>query len=110
MYPVDYNGVRVLTTEQLAQAYECETVQISQNFLNNKDHFKEGKHFFKLEGNALKNLRLENIELQISPKARCLYLWPAAAQVVTARCSAQRRRGRCTTTLKRTTSTRRRRR
>lgn len=75
MYPVDYNGVRVLTTEQLAQAYECETVQISQNFLNNKDHFKEGKHFFKLEGDALKNLRLENIELQISPKARCLYLW-----------------------------------
>lgn len=75
MYPVNYNGVRVLTTEQLAQAYECENVQISQNFLNNKDHFKEGKHFFKLEGDALKNLRLENIELQISPKARCLYLW-----------------------------------
>ena len=41
MYPVDYNGVRVLTTEQLAQAYECETVQISQNFLNNKDHFND---------------------------------------------------------------------
>lgn len=75
LIPIEYRAERVLTTEQLAQAYECETVQISQNFLNNKNHFEEGKHFFKLEGDALKNLRLENIELQISPKARCLYLW-----------------------------------
>lgn len=36
MYPVDYNGVRVLTTEQLAQAYECEPQQIKQNFNNKK--------------------------------------------------------------------------
>lgn len=75
LIPIEYRAERVLTTEQLAQAYECETVQISQNFLNNKNHFEEGKHFFKLEGDALKNLRLENIELQISPKVRCLYLW-----------------------------------
>ena len=64
LIPIEYRAERVLTTEQLAQ-----------NFLNNKNHFEEGKHFFKLEGDALKNLRLENIELQISPKARCLYLW-----------------------------------
>ena len=75
MYPVDYNGVRVLTTEQLAQAYECEPQRIKQNFNNNKDHFKEGKHFFKLEGEALSDLRVENIDLQISPMTRCLYLW-----------------------------------
>lgn len=42
MYPVDYNGVRVLTTEQLAQAYECEPSHIIKNFNNNKDHFEEG--------------------------------------------------------------------
>ena len=75
MYPVDYNGVRVLTTEQLAAAYECEPKQIKQNFNNNKEHFKEGKHFFKLEGEALSDLRVENIDLQISPMTRCLYLW-----------------------------------
>lgn len=75
LIPIEYRAERVLTTEQLAQAYECETVQISQNFLNNKNHFEEGKHFFKLEGDALKNLRLENIDLQISPMTRTLYLW-----------------------------------
>lgn len=75
LVPVDYSGQRVLTTEQLAQAYECEPKQIKQNFNNNKEHFEEGKHYFKLEGEALKNLRVENIDLQISPKTRFLYLW-----------------------------------
>ena len=76
MYPVDYNGVRVLTTEQLAQAYECEPQRIKQNFNNNKDHFKEGKHFFKLEGEALSDLRVENVDLQISPMTLPLPLDP----------------------------------
>lgn len=72
---VEYKDVRVLTTEQLAQAYECEPQQIKQNFNNNKEHFREGKHFFKLTGDALRDLRVENIDLQISPMTRCLYLW-----------------------------------
>ena len=75
MYPVDYNGVRVLTTEQLAQAYECSTENIKVNFNANKDHFKEGKHFFRLDGELLKDLRVRNPYLQISPMTRCLYLW-----------------------------------
>ena len=57
MYPVDYNGARVLTTEQLAQAYECEPIQIQQNFNNNKGHFEEGKHFYKLIGDELKEFK-----------------------------------------------------
>lgn len=75
LIPVDYSGQRVLTTEQLAQAYECGTDNIKRNFSNNKEHFEEGKHFFKLEGDELKDLRGKNIHLQISPKTRCLYLW-----------------------------------
>lgn len=76
MVPVDYNGVRVLTTEQLAQAYECDTDNIKRNFSNNKDHFKEGKHFFKLEGENLKAFKNEvkNFPL-VGKKASCLYLW-----------------------------------
>jgi hypothetical protein len=65
----------VLTTEQVAQVYECESIQIQQNYANNKDRFTEGKHYFKLEGEELKNLRLENFELQISPMTRTLILW-----------------------------------
>jgi hypothetical protein len=72
---VEYKGKRVLTTEQVAQVYECESIQIQQNYANNKDRFTEGKHYFKLEGEELKNLRLENFELQISPMTRTLILW-----------------------------------
>lgn len=75
LVPVEYRAERVLTTEQLAQAYECGTDNIKRNFSNNKEHFEEGKHFFKLEGDELKDLRGKNIHLQISPKTRCLYLW-----------------------------------
>ena len=64
---IEQEGQPVLTTEQLAQAYECEGVQIKQNFNNNADRFVEGQHYFKLEGEALRKLRVENIDLQISP-------------------------------------------
>ena len=78
MYPVDYNGVRVLTTEQLAQAYECEPIQIQQNFSNNKGHFEEGKHFYKLTGNELKEFKAGPTGSKFSSQFKhtpCLYLW-----------------------------------
>ena len=75
LIPVEYRAERVLTTEQLAQAYECEPKQIKQNFNNNKAHVEEGRHYDNVEGDELKDLRVENIDLQISPKTRCLYLW-----------------------------------
>ena len=72
---IEHNNERVLTTEQLAQAYECDGKQIKQNFNNNADRFVEGQHYVKLEGEALRKLRVENIDLQISPMTRSLYLW-----------------------------------
>ena len=81
----------ILTTEQLAEFYECSTTRIKQNFNNNKDHFVEGKHYFKLEGEDLKafksmvenfdlaregtKLRVENFDPQISQMVRTIYLW-----------------------------------
>ena len=73
--PVEYSAQRIMTTEQLAEFYECDRMQIIQNFNNNKTHFVEGKHYFKLEGEDLKILRIENFDLQISPMTRTLYLW-----------------------------------
>lgn len=73
---VEYQGQRVLTTEQLAQAYECDVVNIRNNFKNNKKRFEEGKHYFKLTGeeftkfkaqfikNDPQNLQAENIDPQ----------------------------------------------
>jgi hypothetical protein len=72
---IEWQGQRVLTTEQLAQVYECEPANIKKNFNENKERFIEGKHFFKLEGEALQNLRVTNSDLQISFMTRCLYLW-----------------------------------
>lgn len=72
---VEHKGIRVLTTEQLAQAYGCEPNNIKKNFNVNKEHFEEGKHYFKVSGNELNNLRVTFSNLQISPKTRCLYLW-----------------------------------
>ena len=74
---LEHNSIRVMTTEQLAEAYGCSPKQIQQNFSNNRVRFIAGKHFFVLEGQDLQifRLRVENIELQISPKTRHLYLW-----------------------------------
>lgn len=54
---VEYSNQRVLTTEQLANAYGCEVINIQQNYVNNKSRFEEGKHYFKLEGEELKNFK-----------------------------------------------------
>ena len=54
---IEHAGERVLTTEQLAQAYECEPKQIQKNFERNRDRFEEGKHFYKLTGDALKEFK-----------------------------------------------------
>lgn len=78
LIPVEYRTERVLTTEQLAQAYECEPKQIKQNFNNNKGRFEEGKHFFKLTGDALRDFKVSLGESKISTTLKftsILYLW-----------------------------------
>lgn len=74
---LEHNAVRVLTTEQLAEAYGCKGIQIHQNFKNNKERFVEGKHYFKLEGSDLKAFKnsLENIESVVGSRAPSLILW-----------------------------------
>ncbi|MBQ0339700.1 ORF6N domain-containing protein [Providencia rettgeri] len=73
--PVQHNGVRVITTELLANVYETEINNIQQNFKRNKKRFIEGKHYFKVVGDTLNNLRLTVSHLQISAKVRSLILW-----------------------------------
>ena len=75
LVPVSYNNIKVITTEQLAEVYGCETVNIRKNFKTNASRFSEGKHYFKIEGKELNNLRVTCSNLQISPKTRSLILW-----------------------------------
>ncbi len=74
---LEHNEVRVMTTEQLADAYGCDSRNIKQNFNNNKERFEEGKHYFRLEGAELKAFKrqVENIDLPLSRFASTVYLW-----------------------------------
>lgn len=72
---VSYKNQRVCTSKQLAQLYGTEEIRIQQNHTRNAARFEEGKHFHKVAGQALDDLRLSFSELQISPKARNLILW-----------------------------------
>ncbi|STC83610.1 Ant antirepressor protein from prophage [Escherichia coli] len=55
--PIAYNQIPVITTELLAQLYGTETVNIKMNFSRNSARFVQGKHFFKLEGNELREFK-----------------------------------------------------
>lgn len=54
---ISYRDALVLTTEQLAEAYACTTKQLRMNYANNKERFREGVHFFKLEGQNLSDFK-----------------------------------------------------
>ena len=75
LMPIEYSNERILTTEQLADFYECNTDNIKKNFNSNREHFIEGKHYFRVEGEALNKLRVTESYLQISSMTRSLYLW-----------------------------------
>ena len=74
---LEHNDIRVMTTEQLAEAYGCDVQHIKQNFNNNKERFTEGKHYFRLEGAELKSFKrqVENFDLPVSKFASAMYLW-----------------------------------
>ncbi|EJJ3882879.1 ORF6N domain-containing protein [Salmonella enterica] len=73
---IEYRGQRVVTTEQLAAGYGASVKNIQDNFLNNRQRFIEGKHFFRVEGDELRELknRPEIIGL-VGKNARSLTLW-----------------------------------
>ena len=54
---VEYNGTRVLTTTQLAEAYGTDNKTLSYNFNYNRDRSIEGKHYICLVGDDLKAFR-----------------------------------------------------
>ena len=73
---VEYKNLPVLTTEQLADFYGTDPVRIRQNHLRNAERFTEGKHFFKVEGEHLKDLKKSlTISKILSPNARSIILW-----------------------------------
>lgn len=54
---IEHEGIRVLTTQQLAESYGTDTKSISYNFNHNRDKYFKGKHYFILQGDQLKAFR-----------------------------------------------------
>ena len=72
---IEMQGMRVLTTAQLAECYETTTKIISQNFKRNSDRYEEGKHYICLKGDELRAFRA-NLQIEDLPKnLNVLYLW-----------------------------------
>lgn len=70
----EYKDIRVLTTQQIAEAYGTDNRVISNNFNRNKDRYTEGKHYICLEGESLKDFKT-NHQFDESSKINKLYLW-----------------------------------
>lgn len=73
---IEIEGVKVLTTKQIAKAYGVKPDIIGYNFRYNKERYVEGKHYIMLEGQVLREFKATNVEIQRSlPKISKLYLW-----------------------------------
>lgn len=54
---INHNNQRVLTTVQLAEAYGTDSDYVNRNYNNNKERYKEGKHYFFLQGKTLREFK-----------------------------------------------------
>ena len=73
---IEQQGVRVLTTAQLAECYGTDSKVIHDNFAYNKKRYEEGKHFICLKGTELKEFKNlpENFGV-VDKRSPVLYLW-----------------------------------
>ena len=73
-----YKGIPVVTTETLARAYEVKPINIQKNFSVNKDRFVEGRHYYTVSGNDLRELKhrlTESKSVKIARNVNALTLW-----------------------------------
>lgn len=71
---IEQDGVRVLTTSQISEAFEADMQIITNNFNRNKNRYIRGKHFFLLEGQDLRDFRATN-QIDLPLNVTKLYLW-----------------------------------
>ena len=72
---VKYKGQRVLTTKQIAEAYNTEVIVIQQNFRRNKEKYEKGKHYILIEGDELRELKRECEFQTLFKQAKSVYFW-----------------------------------
>jgi phage regulator Rha-like protein len=72
---IERNNQRVLTSLQLAEAYETDIKSIQKNFSRNKSRYTQGKHYFVLTGEELKEFKTDHQIDGSLKKVNTLYLW-----------------------------------
>lgn len=72
---IEHQNKRVLTTQQLAESYGTDRRVISNNFTRNKERYIEGKHYYLLQGQELRNFKgCHQIDESLKSTS-ILYLW-----------------------------------
>lgn len=73
---IEYRDIRVLTTQQIAEAYGTDAQVITNNYNRNKDRYVEGKHFICLIGEEKSEFIKKNQnDFSSFTKAKAIYLW-----------------------------------
>lgn len=77
LIPMEFKNQRIMTTKVLAEEFGTEEGNIQKNYSRNEKRFIEGKHYYKLEGQALKEFKnsLPTESLEPIKFAPALYLW-----------------------------------
>jgi hypothetical protein len=76
MQIVEHQNQRILTTQQLAEAYETDEKRISENFNRNKDRYTAEKHYYSLEGEIKRQFLMDHPQFADGLKnASVIYLW-----------------------------------
>ena len=57
LVPMEFNNQRIMTTKALAEQYGTSEDNIKTNFNRNKERFIEGKHYYQLQGEVLKEFK-----------------------------------------------------
>lgn len=75
--PMEFKNQRIMTTKTLAEVYGTKEENVKMNFNNNKDRFVNGKHYFQLSGEELKEFKrvVNNIDDPSIKFASVLTLW-----------------------------------
>ncbi|MBG6243495.1 MAG: ORF6N domain-containing protein [Candidatus Symbiopectobacterium sp. Dall1.0] len=73
---VTHNNIPVITTELLAMLYATDTDNIKKNHSRNQGRFVIGKHYFKLEGDELREYKNRvTLSHSVAKHTRSLILW-----------------------------------
>lgn len=75
LIPLEFKNKRIMTTSVIAESYEVVERKITDNFNNNKERYQQGKHYYLLQGEELKQFKGDNENFGFATNINKLYLW-----------------------------------